>query len=279
MLYYLTYGLWIASFVSASALCGFIYKKKLNREFPIFFAFLAAETASDILNFICSFVSWNAYYYIYWLGAIASITLGFAVLHELFRHIFRPYETLRSFGATLFRWASVVLLLVGAIMAVTSTPIATTPLANFILTIDRSIRLMQCGLVVFMYLFSHQLGLTERHRVFGIAVGFGLTASLHLIAVTFMSVFPGNFFGSIINVIHQLAYLVSVVTWFVYMYRPEPERRRASVVEQSESWNYALSAVTNASGGSAFLPNVVDTVEKVLTKRNNNITSDFNPRG
>ena len=280
MLQILTYGFWIASFVAASGLCGLIYIKKLNREFPIFFAFIVAETSSDIINFICSFVSWNAYYYIYWAGAIVTITLGFSVLHELFRHIFRPYETLRSFGATLFRWASVVLLLVGAIMAVTSTPIATSPVANFVLTIDRSIRLMQCGLVVFMYLFSHQLGLTERHRVFGIAIGFGLTASLHLIAVTFMSVFPGNFFGSVMNVLHQLAYLISVVIWGVYMYRPEPDRRRASVLEQTESWNYALSTVTNASGGSAFLPNVVDTVEKVLTaKRNTSITSDFRPRG
>jgi hypothetical protein len=62
------------------------------------------------------------------------------------------------------------------------------------------------------------------------------------------------------------------------MYRPEPERRRASVLEQPETWNYALQAAANGNGGSAFLPSVVDTVEKVLTKRATNITSEFRLR-
>jgi hypothetical protein len=270
---------WITSWVAAIVLIGLMVKRKLHREYPIFFAFLLAETASDLTNFALSFGSMKTYYYAYWVGAAITTCVGFAVLHELFRLIFRPYESLRSFGATLFKWSSIVLLLISTIMAITSSPVTKYPIADLILTVDRSVRLMQCGLVLFMYLFSRHLGLTERHRVFGISIGFGLTASLHLIVVTCQAFLLENSMAlKAMTGLHQIAYLVSVVIWGVYMYRPEPERRRASVLEQPETWNYALQAATNGNGGSPFLPSVVDTVEKVLTKRATNITSEFRIR-
>ena len=273
------YGFWIASCVLAAFLVGFILRKKLNREFPIFFAFLLASTVSDITNFVLSFISYKAYYYTYWTGTAVTIALGFAVLHEVFKHVFRPYESLRTFGSTLFRWSTVVLLMIGAVMALSSAPATRSPITNYIFTIDRSVQLMQCGLVLFLYLFARQLGLTEGHRIFGISVGFGVTAATHLIAVTLRSHFPSQTSMFVLNIVNQVAYLTSVIIWTVYMWRPEPERRRASVLEQTESWNYALAAATHGDGGASFLPNVVDTVERVLNKRAMSISSEFRPRG
>lgn len=275
------YAFWIASWVSALVLIGLVARKKLHREYPIFFAFLVAETAADITNFCTSFVSGisgKAYFYTYWGGIAITTCLGFAVLHELFRHIFRPYESLRSFGTTLFRWSTVVLLMIAAIMMITSVQPTKNLLVNFVWTTDRCVRLMQCGLVLFMYLFSRHLGLTEWHRVFGLSIGFGLTASLQLIVATLFSLFPNLKTLYVLNILNQIAYLAAVIIWMVYMYRPEPERRRAGVLERPETWNYALQAATNGNGESAFLPSVVDTVEKVLTKRATNISSDFRPR-
>jgi hypothetical protein len=83
----------------------------------------------------------------------------------------------------------------------------------------------------------------------------------------------------VLNIANLVAYLAAVATWMVYMSKPEPERRRATVLEQTESWNYALAAATQGDGGAAFLPNVVDTVERVLNKRSISISSEFRPRG
>jgi len=273
------YGLWIASWIGASVLIGYIWKKKLNREFPIFFAFLVAETVSDLLNFVLSCGHKHAYYYSYWAGVAVTTCLGFFVLQEIFRHIFRPYESLRTFGSTLFRWSTLVLLMVGVIMAMSSATPGRSPIIKYIFTVDRSVQLMQCGLVLFMYLFARQLGLTEGHRVFGITVGFGLRAAVQLLSVTVYSLFPSGSMARSLNIASMGMYLLAVVIWMVYMYRPEPERRRASVLEQTESWNYALAAATNGDGGAAFLPNVVDTVERVLNKRSMSISSEFRPRG
>lgn len=261
---------WVAAATGLLFLVGLMLRKKLHREFPVFFALVAAECIESLLGMVLKSFSYKAYYVEYWTLATVITVLGFAVLREVFLHIFRPYDALRNFGRMLFRWSAAVLILIAAVMSLSCTPLTSNPITNFILTLDRSVRLMQCGLVVFLYLFARQLGLTERHRVYGISVGFGVFASVHLMTVTLTALFPAATSSAmmyLLNVPYQLGWLATVIIWTIYMYRPEPERRRATVLELPESWNYTLSGITNDNSEAAFLPNVVDTVERVLTRR------------
>jgi hypothetical protein len=273
------YILWGIAWLGTVFLGTLIFRKDLHREYPIFFAFLIAGIVTDLLNFVALLLSYRMYYFTYWTGSAVMAFLGFAVLHEIFRHIFRPFEDLRSFGSALFRWSTLVLLMIGAIMAISAAPVTKSPVTSFIFTIDRSVCLMQCGLVFFICLFARQLGLGEGHRVFGISVGFGVTASIHLVAVAVRWKFPSAISGQVLNTTYMVASIISITIWFIYMYRPEPERRRASVLEQSENWNYALAAATQGDSASAFLPSVVDTVDRVLNKRSVSISSEFKLRG
>jgi len=261
---------WMAAALGLVFLSVLMWRKKLHREFPVFFALIITECIESWLGMVLKSISYKAYYVEYWLLATIIAILGFAVLREIFLHIFRPYDALRNFGRMLFRWSAAVLVLIAAVMTLSSAPSSSAPLTAFILTLDRSVRLMQCGLVIFLYLFARQLGLTERHRVFGISVGFGVFASVHLMTATLVALFPAAIQDRamyIVNVPYQFAWLVTVAIWAVYMYRPEPERRRATVLELPESWNYTLSGINNDNPEAAFLPNVVDTVERVLTRR------------
>jgi len=262
---------WVAAAMGLIYLAGLMLRRRLHREFPVFFALVVAECLDSALGLICRSISYKAYYIQYWVMAAVISVLGFAVLREVFLHIFRPYDALRNFGKMLFRWSAAILLLVATVMALSSSQLTSNPIANFILTLDRSVSLMQCGLVIFLYLFARQLGLTERHRIYGISVGFGVFASVHLMTVTLTSLVPAATSSRVgmylLNVPYQFAWLATVIIWAVYMYRPEPERRRATVLELPESWNYTLAEINNDSSDSAFLPNVVDTVERVLTRR------------
>jgi len=261
---------WIGSALGLIFLSGLMVRKRLHREFPVFFALIVAECLDSWLAMLFKAISYKAYYVEYWTLALIIATLGFAVLREVFLHIFRPYDALRNFGKMLFRWSAAVLVMIVAVMTLSTSPATGDRLTSFVFTLDRSVRLMQCGLVVFLYLFSKQLGLTERHRVYGIAVGFGIFAGVHLTATTLMAWFPANEHAwamYLLNVPYQLAWLATVIIWTVYMYRPEPERRRATVLELPESWNYTLTSINNENSGAAFLPSVVDTVERVLTRR------------
>jgi hypothetical protein len=259
---------WIGSSLGLLFLAGLMFRKKLHREFPVFFALVVAEGLDGWIGIALRFISYKAYYIEYWgMSAVTSV-LGFFVLREVFLHIFRPYEALRNFGKMLFRWSAAVLLLIAAVMTLSTTPATGNPLTSFTFTLDRSVRLMQCGLVIFLYLFAKQLGLTERHRAFGISIGFGVSASVHLMLDTLVAMFPTASAIQALSIPYEFAWLVTAVIWIVYMYRPEPERRRATVLELPESWNYTLTGINNENNaGAAFLPSVVDTVERVLTRR------------
>jgi hypothetical protein len=267
---YLVRIFWLTQGAGFLLLTILMVKKKLYREFPVFFMFVAAECVDCWLAMLLKAFSYKAYFIEYWVLTAVTAVIGFAVLREVFLHIFRPYEALRNFGKMLFSWSAGVLVLIAIVITLTSAPQMNSPVLNFVLTLDRSVRLMQCGLVIFMYLFARQLGLTERHRVFGISVGFGVFASVHLMTVTLGAMITSASSVTtmyLLNVPYQLAWLVTVVIWIVYMYRPEPERRRATVLELPESWNYTLAGINNENSASAFLPSVVDTVERVLTRR------------
>jgi len=261
---------WFGTGIGQVLLAGFMLRKKLYRDFPIFFSLVVAEGLDSWLGMALQHISYKAYYVEFWTMATINSVLGFFVLREVFLHIFRPYEALRSFGKMLFRWSAAVLILVAAVMTLSSPHSNGDSLISFTYTLDRSIRLMQCGLVIFLYLFSKQLGLTERHRVFGISIGFGIAASVSLMFDTLVALAPAASLKHVVamlNVPYEMAWLVTVIIWMVYMYRPEPERRRATVLELPESWNYTLTGINNDNGGAAFLPSVVDTVERVLTRR------------
>lgn len=261
---------WMGAAVGLCLLTALMLRRKLHRDFPVFFAFVTAECIDSWIAMPLKAISYKAYFIEGWALTAITTVIGFAVLREVFLHIFRPYEALRNFGQMLFAWSAGVLVLIAIIITLTSAPLMNSPVLNFVLMLDRSVRLMQCGLVIFLYLFSRQLGLTEGHRVFGIAIGFGVFASVHLMTVTLGAMYPSAASSTmmyLLNVPYQLAWLVAVVIWIVYMYRPEPERRRATVLELPESWNYTLAGIKNENSDSAFLPSVVDTVERVLNRR------------
>src|SRR3954462_14419735 len=83
------------------------------------------------------------YFFVYWAGAAMSAFLGFAVIYECFSEAMKPYETLRDLGRLLFRWAAIVMVLVGVVFAL-STPGGTesTVFVRNILILERAIRIM-----------------------------------------------------------------------------------------------------------------------------------------
>ena len=47
-----------------------------------------------------------------------SVLISFAVLQEIFKDAFRPYENLRDLSVILFRWSALVVLLVAVMWAI-----------------------------------------------------------------------------------------------------------------------------------------------------------------
>jgi len=62
--------------------------------------------------------SYSFYFYAYYFNIALCVLISFAVLQEIFKDAFRPYEALRDLSVILFRWSALVVLLVGVMWAI-----------------------------------------------------------------------------------------------------------------------------------------------------------------
>jgi len=263
----LQYALWMGGWSFSLAVVVIMVRRKLRLEFPFFFAYALFQVISVPVHFaLYQRGVYADYFYAYWTSSAIGIGLGLAVLYEVFQHSFRPYAALRGLGSMLFRWATLVLLLVGLITALTSTG-GPSPLITGILSLERSIRMMQCGLLLLLLLFSPRLGISWRSHVFGITAGFGGYAAVVLTLITMRSHlnFPGDPAYSLIN---SLAYTLAAATWLGYLLAPELARGAVRVQPVPDGWDFALQGIGRTQPPEGFLSNMQKTVDRILDETN-----------
>src|SRR5712692_11847609 len=207
--------LWITHPVLQLAVGVAMFRQKLHRTFPVFFAYIAFQILSFCFLFPLNTWSnydtyYETYFYLYWACSAINLILGFMIIHEVFLDVFRPYHTLRDLGSVLFKWAALVMLLVaGVVMA--ASPSADDPLVRAVLTVQRCVRVIQCGLVLFLLVFSKYLGVSCRQRSFGIALGFGGFASIELGASALYS--GGQISQTTLRLANMVAYNCAILIW------------------------------------------------------------------
>lgn len=271
----LYYALWMVPVPVFVGLASMMVRRKLQKEFPLFFAFVVFQIADFAIGFLTYHRSQQLYFYAYWTLAAVGIGLGFGVLHEVFTAVFRPFADLREFGGVLFRWAAMVLAAAALLIAANSGSFPGWHVVAVILNGVRSVEIMQCGLVLLMLLCSAYLGLTLQHRIFGIALGFGITAAVDLIVVAVFANF-GSRSQTFFQLSKMVAYNLSALLWMGYVYAGESERQPSKQFMHAERWNFALAAATHPGNDAASLPQIEDTVERVWKQANGRAK---NPKG
>jgi len=221
-------------------IAGLMIRRKLVREFPLFFIYVLFQAGRAGLLFLLE-GRYAPYFYAYWVGQALSAGLGLAVVYELFSYVLRPYEAIRDLGAMLFRWALLILLGVAVVMASASPGTDTVRIVAGVLLAERSAEVVRVGLLLFLFLFASYLGLKWRDYAFGISLGFGLYGSVALAAVA-MRGHAGSVATSVVSLVNSLAYTCALLVWVSYLLRPVAEAQPAARVPKHdlEKWNQAL---------------------------------------
>lgn len=260
------YALWVASPLLQLGVLTTMLRRGLHRDYPYFLNYtILAVVSEPILAFLYAH-SYTAYYYAYYFNLGLSVLLSFAVLQEIFRDAFRPYEALRDLGAILFRWSALVVLLMGVMWAInTGHKPDDGPVTEAIVLADRSVRIMQCGLVFFLLLFSEYLGISRRSFLFGVSLGFGLFAAINMLVFTGVS-HHGIVRKATLSKINSAAYLIAVAIWFGYAYvaAPVESKLRERSFMRSRDWNSALEDARVPVGADSLLDSMDRTVERLL---------------
>ena len=261
------YVLWFGGTLMQLGVLVAMYRRGLHRDYPYFFNYTLLQVLSEPILFVIQRHSYTLYYWGYWSSIALSALVSFAVLQEIFHDAFRPYEALRDLSVILFRWSALVVLLVGVMWAISAAQATRLDaITSGILLAQRSVRLMQCGLVFFLLLFSEYLGISRRHLVFGIALGFGIFASVSMLFAAAAS--HGTFVhASVLRQINSAAYTVAVMIWLGYTALAPARSRVAVASARSKDWNYALEDARVHPPVDSLLDTMDRTVERLLYPR------------
>lgn len=237
--------LWVAPHVLQVALAMMLVCRKLVKEFPAFFFYTLGEVLQFVLLYTLNATPsvTNAEYWTAWiLGGILSVVLRFAVVQEIFRHVFRSYPALQQFEGVLFRWATVVLMIVAVMLVGYTSGSGMDRLGVAVTVVDRAVSIIQCGLLVFLLLLARFLRFSWRSYVFGIALGLGLFASIQL-AVTAIRAHLGTAAApEFFDLLSMATYHCCVLFWIVALYLPQEQATRVSPLPTDglAQWNEAL---------------------------------------
>ena len=120
------------------------------------------------------------------------------------------------------------------------------------LTFDRSVRVMQCGLFCLLMILCRYLRHCWRQRVFGIALGFGVFASIELILVS-IAMRYGSASATTVSVVKSLAYNVVTLLWIGYLRQESEAIPEVEVVPQLSTRKVALANSIPAPGNETFI--------------------------
>ena len=259
--------LWCAQPILQSVVAVVLWRRKLHKQFPVFFLFLLAQVA----NFAVTFPLWlvgdfKTYFVFFWLGEAVNAVLGFKVIHEIFLDVFRPYHTLKDLGTLLFKWAGVVMLLVSVVVAF-SNSFDENPLVHALTTLQRSVRIVQLGLILFLLLFSGFLGVSRKQVSFGISLGFGLFAGVELMLYALNS---GGFVRlNHLNLINMSTYNLAIFVWLGYSLSRKVVRIAAVNHLQTQRWEQGLADLQHSVPSDSLIPMFEGMVERAFSRSSN----------
>jgi hypothetical protein len=257
------------AFVLNLAVAYRIWNAGLAKEYPALFRYCTANAAAMVGGTILvRYASTQAYCYYYWFSNIVVDALALAVTLEIFRDIFKPYEALRHFGTLMFRWIVAVMMLVSIVSALSTGSLSAAEIMNSTTAMfDRGLAILQCGIVLFLLLSNRFIGISYRARVFGVSVGFGISAATTLLVLSVTHWAPASMIRPLGGVM-SFAVCVGEGIWLAYFYLPQPERRLSDDLPESRRWEYALASMQSPAPEGMFLSSIDRTVERLLTKNN-----------
>lgn len=234
----LIHWLWITGIVSEAALVGVLVFKKIWRIFPIFTVFVFWDVGSSAVFFLTAHQPSRYLFYI--LAESVSVSLALALTYEVFCHLFAAQSALRRLASVVVKAVAALLILFGIAVVALHGPFEKKSLADGIMVVEESCRVVEVGLIMFLCVFSGAFGLHWRRQVFGIVLGLGIPASLRLAV---LAVRPHSYVMiGVVNTVLMAAVILSVLIWIAYMLLPDRVASNSKVPDTSqlEQWNRAV---------------------------------------
>jgi hypothetical protein len=235
----LTHSVWIIGIGVQLLLALVLVTKRIWQKYPtfsiyVFFSLFEAAVTYAVRGRPI------VYFKIYWICEAIGVVLGLAVVREIFTNVFLPHPALRKLATMIFRVAVVALVILALGMIYVQSEDARGVVKGVLLAAEAA-RLVEVGLIMFLFLSSSVFGLHWRQNVFGIALGLGMFAAVELINVTLIGhVSPTTVIA--FHLARGISFCGSLLMWLGYLLAPERATSNAEIPKraQLEQWNEAV---------------------------------------
>jgi len=237
------------AWVLQAAILVRMYRSKLCDELPMLFAYVVfSECRSISLYWVRVHFGFRSpeYFVGYWLGFVVHTGMEFLVIREVYAKVLHRYEGLRTLSDTIFRWAMLLLVVLGIIVAVSSPAADRDAMYSGILLLDRSVMIVEFGLMVLLFMFSRALELGWRECIFGIAVGLCFYCTTELAAVSLRTYYR-NAAAEFYSMAEPFLTLIMLAIWTAYVYRTDRARNPGQSLSnlRMTEWNDAVLQFLN----------------------------------
>jgi hypothetical protein len=213
--------------------------KRSWKSFPIFAIFSLSNFLGGLTGFLVQ-KSPVLYLYAFLISESLAILLGLGVVYEIFVHLFSAQAALRRIATYSLGVAVAILVAIACATLWVNSPGGLRGLGAAILLTEETTRLLEVGLLMFLFVCSSTFGLHWRQPVFGITLGLAISVAVELITVTvWRQIGAGS--SPMFSVVRLVVSNLTLLVWAGYFVAPE-RVRSADLPEraQLEQWNRAV---------------------------------------
>lgn len=247
----------IALLVVAVVNLAILYYRRGLREYLPLTAFIALITAEQVVSVpvmffrknlgISKLVAYNVVFYTGWITFVIEYVLVFLVAYMIFSKAMTPFPGLQRIGKLVFRWFTVVSLILSAGM-VFGSHIGNSFWQSLDGQIHQSAGILALCLLLFVTFSTRQLGITYRSRLFGVALGFGIWSTTALIGSAMLASRGALSVYSPVYLWFSVGCFATQLVWAAYFALPEPAREMITLPTTSPFflWNKIAEALGEA---------------------------------
>ena len=209
----------VAPYVFLVVLALLMWGRGLHKEFPAFFCYAIFEAAGGGILYaidISPSVSGPVYWWSFFFFLVIEVFVKFVVIGEVFTHLLRRYSPLGKLAKVLISAVGIILVFTATIIAAYANPTSFW-LISATRILGRSVNVVLCGLIVFIFVFAAHFHLRWPRPVFGITLGFGIVASAYLAHWALMADWLLGQKSYLLDFVIMAMYQVCVLIWFYYL--------------------------------------------------------------
>jgi len=225
--------LWIAPNVFFLILAALIWKRGQARQIACFLAFAILSSLGELVIFaadVAPSVSAEKFWSIDWVCLLIESFLKFLVIGEIFSRVFRPYPSISRLGRLLISGIGAALVLLAGTLAAFAQGDSTKWLISGAHLLEQTVFIIECGLIVFLFLFAGYFHLAWDRVSFGITLGLGISACEHLATWAIISnANPSAHARTLFAFLNMATYHLCVLIWFYYLLVPQKVATKSAV--------------------------------------------------